>query len=325
MGNHIFVVGQENFQTCVRRGLCGGIRNPRKEHITAEVIAGFKGIREGDYVFFYVKQVGVRGLWRVVGSPFYAEDDVWGNPEQVYPYRVRIEPIIRDFPNPVLISDIYDLQDKGRIWTVDFGTMTSKSHNPITTDESKEIIRLLLRNNPLPKPIKPVAEPYSASEQEIPLDLSASPSGQIKYEGYLNAWFMNSFAHNHLRELFGDYYDFVNLVPTSFNTIMDIFLTHVTRIDSVDILHKLTCIELKTGVCTEDVLKQVIKYEQWLARKQADGDREMVQSVLVGIDFAPEVIDYVRRRQSIEGKGVRLLKYNLTSNGKNLDLTELEP
>ena len=126
-----------------------------------------------------------------------------------------------------------------------------------------------------------------------------------------------------MKELIGEYRDFLNFVPTSFNKVMDIFLTHVTAVDGVDILHKFTCMELKTGICTEENLNQIIKYENWLVRKLTGGDNEMVQSILVGFDFQDKVLEYVEKRKLIEEKTVRLLKYQVDSEQSDLVLTEV--
>ncbi len=106
---------------------------------------------------------------------------------------------------------------------------------------------------------------------------------------------------------------------------MDIFLTHVTSIDSVDILHNYTCIELKTGICTEEDLNQIIRYENWLVRKLAGGDNEMIQSILIGFNFQDKVLEYVRKRKLIEEKTVRLIKYEVTKNQDDIILSEVEP
>jgi RecB family endonuclease NucS len=105
---------------------------------------------------------------------------------------------------------------------------------------------------------------------------------------------------------------------------MDIFLTHATSVDSVDILHNFTCIELKTGTATEEDLSQVIKYENWLIRRLADGDSEMVQSILVAFDFDAKVLDYVRRRRLVEAKTVRLLEYRVTERRDDTVLREIK-
>jgi predicted RNA-binding protein with PUA-like domain len=321
MGNHIFLSGEANFEKCLEHGVYGGVSQPL-ERINSEIIASFQAIKPGDFAFFYVRNVGVYGLWKVTSLPFYDQSDLWGNKEQKFPYRICFEPSIRHFPRPIALSDIMDLQDKGKIWTFDLGAMRLKNHNPVTADEGKELIRLLLRNNPVFQSVTQIAKPYPIGNIELPLSLVTDNKGCIKYEGYLNAWFMKSFVNGKLKEIIGEYRDFLNYVPTSFNKVMDIFLTHVTSVDGVDVLHNYTCIELKTGVCNEENLNQIIKYENWLIRKLAGGDNEMVQSILVGFDFQDKVLEYVKKRKLIEEKTVRLLKYRV--NQKNQDIILME-
>ena len=135
---------------------------------------------------------------------------------------------------------------------------------------------------------------------------------------------MRSFVSGRHKDIIGEYRDFLNFVPTSFNKVMDIFLTHVTEVDGVDVLHKFTCIELKTGTCTEEDLNQIIKYENWLTRRLADGDSEMVQSILVAFNFQDKVSEYVQKRRLIEEKTVRLLKYQVNSEQNDLILAEIQ-
>lgn len=322
MGNHIFLIGQEHFNKCIQHSMYGGT-SQQLERINAEIIASFQAIKRGDFVFFYVRNVGVYGLWKAISLPFFDPSDFWGDKEQSFPYRVCFEPSIRHFPRPIAMSDIMDLQDKGSIWTFDLGAMRQKNHNPITADEAKELIRLLLRNNPVFQSVTQIVEPYPVGKTELPLSLATDNKGRLKYEGYLNAWFMKSFVGGKLRELIGEYRDFLNYVPTSFNKVMDIFLTHVTSVDGVDVLHNFTCVELKTGICTEEDLNQIIKYEHWLVRKLAGGDDEMVQSILVGFDFQDKVLEYVEKRKLIEEKTVRLLRYRLNNEQNDLILTEV--
>jgi hypothetical protein len=323
MASHVFLVTQGHFPTCLKYGLYGGVSH-RLERINSEVIAGFQAIRPGDFIFFYVKNVGIYGLWRVTTQPFFDRRDIWGDKEQDFPYRVCFEPTIRQFSKPISPSDTLDLRDKGKLWTFDLGTIGKKSHHPITTDEGKELIRLLLRNNPISRPTDRIVEPYVSNGAALPLKLSTDKRGRIKIEGYLNAWLVREFSKGSLKGLIGEYHDFLNFVPTSFNTVMDIFLTHVTKLDSVDILHKFTCIELKTGLSTEKDLHQIIKYENWLTRKLANGDNEMVQSVLIAFDFQDKVLEYVRRRRIIEEKTVRLLTYRVNEKRDDITLAETE-
>ena len=63
---------------------------------------------------------------------------------------------------------------------------------------------------------------------------------------------MRSFVSGRYKNIIGEYRDFLSFVPTSTNNVINIFLTHITEVDGVDILHKFTCIELKTGTCKEE-------------------------------------------------------------------------
>jgi hypothetical protein len=328
MRYHIFLVSEKSFDICRQRGIFGAIQSsgtPKSAQVNSEIIASFAGINLGDFVFFYVKNKGVYGLWKTISKSFFDTTPIWKEPDPIYPYRVCIEPAVRKFSNYVEMADILDLRDKGKIWTFDLNPMTRKSHHPITTNEGNELIRLLLRNNPISESPDKIPQPYfQPNNDPLPIDLQCDKNGRLKYEGYLNAWFMQAFTCGKLKEIIGDYRDFINFAPTSFNKVMDIFLTHVTRIDSVDILHKYTCMELKTGKVSEDDLNQIIKYENWLVRKLADGDSEMIQSILVGSNFDEKVLDYSKKRKAIEEKTVRLIEYGINNELNDLILKEID-
>jgi hypothetical protein len=327
MGYHIFLVGESNFDTCIKKGVYGGIHSSgsvKSEQMNSEVIASFSAVKVGDFVFFYVKNKGIYGLWKITYGSFYDTTPIWRGTNQIYPYRVCFEPVVRKFSKPIAMNDILDLRDKGKLWTFDLGAIIKKSHHTITTDEGKELIRLLLRNNPIFAKPDVIPQPYSPSNPTpLPVSLETDRRGRLRYEGYLNAWLMRTFAQGKSKEVFGDYRDFLNFVPTSFNKIMDVFLTHVTTIDSVDILHKFSCIELKTGKVIEKDLNQIIRYENWLIRKLANGDSEMIQSILVGFDFNEKVVDYCRKRKAIDEKTVRLIKYKVSVEKNDLMLEEV--
>jgi hypothetical protein len=69
MGSHIFLTSKENYEVCLRRGIYGGIAHPQ-ERTNADIVAGFHSIKPSDFVFFYVKNVGIFGLWKVTSKPF---------------------------------------------------------------------------------------------------------------------------------------------------------------------------------------------------------------------------------------------------------------
>jgi hypothetical protein len=81
--------------------------------------------------------------------------------------------------------------------------------------------------------------------------------------------------------------------------------------------------ELKAGTVAEEDLNQIIKYENWLIRKLADGDSEMVQSILVGYKFDKKVIEYRDKRKTVEEKTVRLLQYKVNEDKSDIALIEI--
>ena len=321
MGAHIFLVGADNFHRCMERGIYGCVM-PTKEWNQAEVIAGILSIQPGDLVFFYVKNRGIYGLWKVVGTPFFDETPIWESDNQTYPYRFSFEPTVNHFQEPIDLSDVLDLRDRGKVWAFDLNPVQQKNQYKITISEAHELLRLLLRNNMVREETANITFPYvrPASSKAPSVDFSSSSGTKVRYEGWLNAWFMQSLSQGQLTQFFGDYSEFLNLVPTTFNKVMDIFLTHVTRIDSLDVLYKYTCIELKTGKARIDDLAQLLRYERWLARRLAGGDLDMIQSVLVAQDFFPDVMEYVMTRNSIEERAVRLISYSLIE--EEIRLTE---
>lgn len=322
MGAHIFLVSGDNFEICIKRGVYGCVM-PSTEWNRAEIVAGILSIEPGDLVFFYVKNRGIYGLWRVVSESYFDETRVWSDEQQLFPYRFSFEPTIGHFPSPISLSDVLDLHDKGRVWTFDLGPVQQKNQYKVTMDEARELLRLLLRNNPIRQVPPTITNPYvPPTRGKIDVELVSSQGERVQYEGWLNAWFIRCLAKGELKNLLGDYREFLNLVPTTFNKVMDIFLTHVTTVDSIDIPHKYTCIELKADRATEQDLAQILRYEDWLARKLAAGDKEMIQSVLVARRFTNDVIDYVRNRRRIEEKTVRLITYRVTEDKRNIELQE---
>lgn len=323
MGAHIFLVGEDNFKVCVNRGVYGCVM-PNTEWNKAEVIAGILSIQPDDLVFFYVKNKGIYGLWKVAGEPYFDKTKVWSSNKQLFPYRLSFDTAVGRFSQPISLNDVLDLRDKGQVWTFDLNPVQQKNQYKITTNEARELLRLLLRNNPVGQERSVIPDPYvPESKNKVSIDLASGESGQVKYEGWLNAWFMRSLARGELKELLGDYREFLNLVPTTFNKVMDIFLTHVTTIDSVDVIYKFTCIELKVDRANEKDLAQILRYEDWLARKLAAGDKEMIQTVLVARRFTDGVIEYVKNRRHIEEKSVRLIVYSVTEDNQSVDLQEV--
>ncbi len=129
MGAHVFLVGEANFEVCIRRGLYGCVM-PTTEWNKAEVVAGIFSVQPNDLVFFYVKNRGIYGLWKVVGETFFDEARIWDHVDQSFPFRFTFAPVVGQFATPVSLSDVLDLRDKGRVWTFDL------NHRSVCTGDS---------------------------------------------------------------------------------------------------------------------------------------------------------------------------------------------
>jgi hypothetical protein len=221
MGAHIFLVGEDNFDVCIERGVYGCVM-PSKEWNRGEIVSGILSIQTGDLVFFYVKNKGVYGLWKVIGEPYFDETRIWPSKEQTFPYRFSFEASVGQFEKPISLNDVLDLHDKGRIWTFDLNPVQQKNQYKITMDEARELIRPLLRNNPIRVVPSPIKNPYKVmTTTKVDVDFSSREGNRLRYESWLNAWFIRALSRGELKGLLGDYREFINLVPTFLLSVFD--------------------------------------------------------------------------------------------------------
>ena len=86
-----------------------------------------------------------------------------------------------------------------------------------------------------------------------------------------------------------------------------------TQVISYDI------IEVKLNRFKRESLQQLIGYESWFIHNRVHGDMKMVRASAIAKKFDNDVIEYVRNRSWYEGKEIKLLEYDISSNG-NLTL-----
>jgi len=56
MSYHILLANKENFEICIEKGVYGAVKSP-SDKLNAEVISCTLGVKPGDFVFFYVKNL----------------------------------------------------------------------------------------------------------------------------------------------------------------------------------------------------------------------------------------------------------------------------
>jgi len=154
MAVHIFVVNSTNFLTCIRRGVAA-IPSADRLHINDQLISRLALIRRHDKILFYItEKKEIYGVYKVLDKPFYDETPVWDSTEsQLYPLRVRIDNSEYVFQKPIVLSDIYDLRDNGKVWTFGLARPSGGVNSifSISEVEFEEILQIYLKTNQIIK------------------------------------------------------------------------------------------------------------------------------------------------------------------------------
>lgn len=322
MAVHIFVVSEENYKICIRRGLAA-IPGGTKPDINDQLISRMVMIRPDDRILFYIKgKKEIHGVYRAVDRVFYDEEPVWSIPEnKAFPYRIKIDNSAYVFKQPLFLSDIYDLRDSGKLWTFSLERPSGRGNSmfAISDVEFEEIFQLFLKVNKVYSQPPHIKEPYRHIEPNSLTKLHFDKDGQPKYESTLVSLFLDSLSNGRYHELFGIYSDYLAYVPTSFQKEIDALLFH-THPNKDDLIVAYTIIELKREIFKEDGLSQLLRYEDWFLKKRVNGDSRAIRTVAIAKNFSEGVGEYLQKRELLEGKKAVLMKYTVVNNLLNLQI-----
>lgn len=312
MAVHVFISSEENFKTCVDRGVVGlpeAKEGRSHDNIVDGLLSRVSGIKEDDYILLYViKSKTLHGVWQVEGRPFYEESQIW--PERIYPFRCRIKWSEYKFDNPIKLDDINDLRSSGKIWTWALERSTgTNSVFSISDGEFSVLLSEFMKKNPFTAKKGRILQPYPYRDYNVLEHLHFEPDGAPKYEFTIMALLSAEFAKGSYMDIFGNYTEYLSYVPTNLGKEMDFLLMfgdphQPERVMSYDI------IEVKRDVFDENALHQLIGYESWFLQKKVSGDYNMVRTIAIAKSFSPEVIQYVQQRTLIEEKPIKLLVYS---------------
>lgn len=316
MAVHIFVLNEKNFFTCIRRGIAA-IPSADNLHINDQLISRMSLIRRNDKILFYItEKKQIYGVYKALDRPFYDNTPVWdASDSQAYPFRVRIDNSEYVFQKPILLSDIYDLRDNGRIWTFGLARPNGRGNCmfSISEVEFEEILQLYLKTNRIIKEPNHISEPYRHINPNILSKLNFDTEGQPKYEATLASLFLYSLSCNLYTQIFGDYSDYLAYVPTSFQKEIDVLLFH-SYPGTNEPIFAYSIIELKRETFDEKGLSQLLRYEDWFLKKRVNGDSRAIRTVAIARSFSNYVITYLHKREKLEGKDVNLLRYQVVEN-----------
>lgn len=306
MSVHIFAVSEDNYEICIKKGLVG-LPETSNPNVFDGLISRLAAVRENDYVLMYVlKEKELRGVWQIDGAPFYDESEVWN--DKVYPFRCKIKCSKYFFDKPLMLNDINDLRNQGKIWTWALQRATgSNAMFSISDTEFSVLLTEYMKINPFSFNKRYIPEPYPFHIDNV-LSHIHTENGALKYEYSVMAHLNHSFCNNNFSEIFGNYTDNLSYVPTNLGREIDILLMYGNQYKPSDVL-SYDIIEVKRDVFDEKALSQLIDYESWFLQKKVSGDLNMVRTTAIARRFDESVVDYVNKRTRIEGKPVKLLEY----------------
>ena len=315
MAAHIFTVSEENYEVCVRRGLVG-LPEPKESRSMDNIFDGLLSrlacIKENDYILMYV--IGLkelRGVWKADGSPFYDKTKVWD--DRVYPFRCRIKTSEFCFDTPLRLNDINDMRNNGKIWTWALQRASgSNSMFSVSDYEFDTIIHEYLKINPFTMNVWRITEPYPYHEPNI-LSFVHTNNQDLKFEYSVMTYLNQNFSMGKFKDIFGNYTDALSYVPTSLGREMDILLMYGHPHDRKTVL-SYDIIEVKRDEFDQKALSQLIDYESWFLHKKVSGDLNMVRTTAIAKSFSDDVLEYVKKREQIEKKPIKLIKYTYDAN-----------
>ena len=325
MAVHIFTVSEENYKVCVEKGLVAipeAKEGSRHDNVVDGLLSRLAGIKEDDYVLMYViKSKSLRGVWQVEGQPFYEESQVWS--DRMYPFRCRIKWSQYNFQNALMLDDINDLRNIGKIWT--WALERSTGTNSMFSISNGEFLTLLtefMKINPFTTQKGRILQPYPYHDSNIVDMLHFQNSGAPKYEFTIMALLNAEFAKGAYTNIFGNYSDYLCYVPTNLGKEMDFLLMYDNPLSTGHVV-SYDIIEVKRDEFDEDALSQLISYESWFLQKKVSGDSNMVRTTAVAKTYSDSVIKYVAQRKCIENKPIKLLQYSYDNDYLNLvDITK---
>lgn len=311
MAAHIFTVSEENYKICIDRGLVAipeAKEGSRHDNVMDGLLSRLYAIKENDYVLMYnIGSKKLKGVWQAEGVPFYDESPVWQ--DRIYPFRCKIRCSEYNFTNSLDLDDINDLRNAGRIWTWALQRATgTNSVFSISNSEFKILFIEFVKKNPFIFQKQFIPAPYPFHSKNLHEHLHFIDN-EPKYEFTIMALLNDAFAREQYKDIFGNYSDFLCYVPTNLGKEMDVMLMFSNPIDPSQVI-SYDIIEVKRSVFDLAALKQLVGYESWFLQKKVAGDLNMVRSTAIAKHFSDEVIDYVRKRQEIENKPIKLLEYS---------------
>ena len=305
------------------------LKNGKKPYFG--MIADILGTRVGDIVFFYERQVGFHGIYRIVSKPFFDTTPI-GCVGSTWPLRLKVE-CINYFPLPVPEDLLFSSKEyESRCWAWFYRKIQgARGINTINPETAEVLVELLVKlNGNAIKKLESMRNYPNKLTKEVTLPIGElSKNGRVLLEDILRGWLIaniDNSNHNSIREMLGPVEDiewFANNVPYHVSgKSIDILIYHKNaKYTGYPLRYRYSVIELKREEAKSKDVSQLIEYSKWVAGRLAGGEVEMVQPILIASDFAPEA-EVKATNSDFSNRGILLYKYRVV--GNDIKFTRVE-
>jgi hypothetical protein len=324
-------------------------------------MADLMGTRPNDLVFFYESKRGFHGVYQIVSPPFFDPQEIRGvgeHSENVVgadlPFRLLIR-CLDYFPEPVPEDLIFSNATYERIFWILFYRKIQGPRGCITIDPdaTRALMELLIKVNGPPVELETSPFYYSnelgglqvplsvdpdieeVQELEVPflqtLEVPLTVGTHVRLEDFLRGWLVGHLdgGYADLTRIFGPRSHiewFANNVPYHVaRRNIDLLIFHRTPIGELidpPLRYRYSVVELKRDRADPETVDQVIGYSNWVAKRLANGEVDIVRPYIIAYRFRQATIERARSVGFNRG-GIQLVRYEVTDD-KSIEFHELE-
>lgn len=345
MGFHICITNEYAFPISFAHGVYGNVGNSEETRKTLwGKIKDLYAIKPGDLILLYVKHPESKfyGVFEATSVPYVCWDNLFQDEEEFYPFRFNFR-IKLFFPNTVPAFEFYGLIESGKIDSlISLARDVNSSYRGIRQlfeSEFQEILHLFYKYNPKtdpnsfrqirqrrfqPKKIEAIdfdiesLESYSVPT-EIKFNLIPSTKGYAILEDVLHSYIVYNVLHNTnmVREKLGliNFNELILEAPIfkSMQFRSDILATFKQE----QKVYFYSFFELKrdTKIGIEEISQLIGYLKSFAAAKSLPVNS--YEGVYISTDFSGELIDYLKKRKTVEKENiVSLIKYYVEDSGE---------
>lgn len=311
-----------------------------------DMMADFISLKTGDLIFFWEsnseeKGRGIIGVSEVISFPYFDVEDIKDKNGNViisglYPFRVKIRNVI-PFNNFLSEYNLFSKPEiRNKIWNLVGKKVGGKARGsiPLTPVECEILIHLLSEINgglDLKNINNPTSYKYSNVDKmkvffndketinrpknlkEVNLEeLQTITGDRFKYEKILEAWLNENIESDNqdIRNIFGkkEYLGwYANYLPYSLDKKeMDYIVYHSHK--NLEILLRISLVELKKDEIDEAAIDQVIKYAEWAFFNLTNGVKTIIQPIIIGKSPKSNNLEKVKKKAETEKQRIGLTR-----------------